>query len=332
MIYNVILSGGVGSRLWPLSRKSTPKQYLPLFENQSLFQLTLLRNQFIANSTIIVGNKDNYLLSDADIKKIGVQKYSQIIEAAPRNTAAAIAFACFDVQYDDILVVTPADHIITNQNKYESVIAKGIALAKENFLITFGIKPTKPETGYGYIEHVGESVISFREKPNEITAKLFIDSKVFLWNSGMFCFKAGIYLKELEKHAPELYNAAYLSWINKEGKFLPLKETLEIPSISVDYAVMEKSNIIKVVEADFDWSDLGSFDSIWDYLDDGKDKIDRQVNLGLITKRKHIEFLDVANIIVVETNDAILVMPRNHSQGVKNIYERLERENPTLIN
>lgn len=332
MIYNVILSGGVGSRLWPLSRKSTPKQYLPLFENQSLFQLTLLRNQFIANSTIIVGNKDNYLLSDADIKKIGIQKYSQIIEAAPRNTAAAIAFACFDVQKDDILVVTPADHIITNQNKYESVIAKGIELAKENFLITFGIKPTKPETGYGYIEHEGERVLSFREKPNEITAKLFIESEVFLWNSGMFCFKAGIYLKELEKHAPELFYAAYQSWINKEGKFLPLKETLEIPSISVDYAVMEKSTIIKVVEADFDWSDLGSFDSIWDYLDDGKDEIDQQVNLSLITKGKHIEFLDISNIIVIETNDAILVMPRNHSQGVKNIYERLEKENPTLIN
>jgi hypothetical protein len=155
-IVHVILSGGVGSRLWPVSRKSMPKQYIPMFREKSLFQLTAERSKSLVDQTLIVGNKDNYLLSQADLMRAGVGEFTEIIEAAPRNTAAAIAFAALAVQPDDILLVTPSDHIITDEKAYEAALTESIELAKQGYLVTFGITPTKPETGYGYIEYSGK--------------------------------------------------------------------------------------------------------------------------------------------------------------------------------
>jgi mannose-1-phosphate guanylyltransferase len=331
MIYNVILSGGVGSRLWPLSRKSKPKQYLPLFNNQSLFELNLLRNQNLVDANFIVGNKDNYVLSEEILKKATHKPFKQLVEAAPKNTAAAIAFACFDLNAEDVLLITPADHIIEGQDRYEKVINRGIELAKSGFLVTFGIKPTKPETGYGYIETAGQEVLSFHEKPNLSKAISFLTNEAFLWNSGMFCFKAETYLKELKQLEPFLYEKALNAWLAKKGMFLQSLETKLIPSISVDYAVMERSANLKVVAADFTWSDLGSFDAIWEY-DDITQPHQKKNNFYLSsTVEKHIEFLNIENILVVETQDAILVMPRNESQNVKKIYERLEKEDSKLI-
>ncbi|MCF0062711.1 sugar phosphate nucleotidyltransferase [Dyadobacter chenwenxiniae] len=331
-LIHVILSGGVGSRLWPVSRKSMPKQYIPMFGDKSLFQLTAERSMLSVDSTLVVGNKDNYLLSQADMMRAGVTDFTEIVEAAPRNTAAAIAFAAFAVQPDDILLVTPSDHIITDERAYADAIAEAVTLAEQDYLVTFGITPAKPETGYGYIEYSGNTVLSFREKPNEQTAQMFIDSGNFLWNSGMFCFRAGVYLEELNRYEPDILQTALTCYENQTEGLLPENETMQIPSKSIDYAVMERSEKIKVVQANFGWSDLGSFESIWEHWE-GQGEIHRfKDNNCVVGSDKHVEFLGVSNIVLVETNDAILVLAKSSSQDVKKIYERLEREKPELVN
>ena len=330
-ILHVILSGGVGSRLWPVSRKSMPKQYIPMFGDKSLFQLTAERNKGFVESTVVVGNKDNYLLSQADLIRAGVHQYSEIIEAAPRNTAAAIAFAAFNAKTEDIILVTPSDHIITDEEAYSLAIQQSVSLAEEGFVVTFGITPSKPETGYGYIEYEGNEVISFREKPNLSTAELFIETGNFLWNSGMFCFQAGVYLDELKAFEPEIYETSLKTWEARTGSFLPETETMQIPSVSVDYAVMERSSKIKVVQATFGWSDLGSFESIWEHWEQQGEVHRFKQNNCVVGSTKHVEFLGVSNLMLVETPDAILVLDKSNSQDVKKIYERLEKEIPELV-
>lgn len=331
-VHHVILSGGVGSRLWPVSRKSQPKQYIPLFGQKSLFRLTAERNGALADHTVVVGNKDNYLLSQGDLARAGVSAYTEIIEAAPRNTAAAIAFSAFAAQPEDILLVTPSDHIISGAEAYNQAVSEAIALARIGHIVTFGILPTKPETGYGYIEYQGQNVLSFREKPDARTAQGFLDNGGFLWNSGMFCFQAALFLEELRKYEPAIYETALRTWQARNDGFLPERETGEIPSLSVDYAVMERSDRIKVVEAEFGWSDLGSFESIWEYLhEQGEQQHFVQNNLVLGCS-KHVEFLGVDGLVLVETPDAILVLSKEASQDVKKIYERLEKEQPELVN
>ncbi|WP_159476943.1 mannose-1-phosphate guanylyltransferase [Dyadobacter sp. 3J3] len=330
-VIHVILSGGVGSRLWPVSRKSMPKQYIPMFGEKSLFQLTAERNAQLADHVLVVGNKDNYLLSQADLIRAGVHQYTEVIEAAPRNTAAAIAFAAFDLQKEDVILVTPSDHIITNEEAYANAIAESIQLAEQGYLVTFGIKPSKPETGYGYIEHNGNEVIAFREKPDQSTAELFLEQGNFLWNSGMFCFQAGIYLEELKNFEPEIYETSLKTWEARSNAFLPETETMLIPSVSIDYAVMERSEKIKVVEATFGWSDLGSFESIWEHWENQGEVHHFKQNNCVVGSTKHVEFLGVSNLMLVETPDAILVLDKSNSQDVKKIYERLEREIPELV-
>ena len=329
-IINVILSGGVGSRLWPLSRKSRPKQYIPFFENRTLFQMCIERNSTVVDKLMVVGSIDNYKLSRIDFNKCAITDYMEIIEAAPRNTAASIAFAAFAAEPDDVLFVTPSDHIISGKESYEKVIGESIKLANEGYIVTFGAIPTKPETGYGYIEFDKDyNVLSFKEKPDHNKALEYISSKSYLWNSGMFCFKASVYLEELEKYAPEVYKTSKMAIDKIDANFLPIKETMEIPSISVDYAVMEHSKKIKVVPFDFDWNDLGSFESIWEYMEkNASEPFGKNLVLG---SRKHVEFIGLENLILVETEDAIVVMPKSQSQDVKKVYERLEKDNPELV-
>lgn len=328
-VTHVVLTGGVGSRLWPLSRKSRPKQYIPLFEGKSLFQLCVLRNNIICNDLLIVGNESNRDLSVQNLDAINENNFKEIVEVTPRNTAAAIAFAAFSLDPDAIMLVTPSDQVVTGEKEYERSILEAINIARENYLVTFGIKPTRPETGYGYIEFQDNDVISFREKPDRKKAGDYVKSGRYLWNSGMFCFKAGIFLDELKNYEPDIYNFSKNAFENMEGNKLNLEDSNLIPSKSVDYAVMERSKKIKVVSADFGWSDLGSFDSLWEYFDAHDDGPTRQ-NLVLGTN-KHVEFLGVDNIVFVETEDAILILPRSMSQDVKNVYERLEKEKPELL-
>ena len=328
-VTNVILSGGVGSRLWPLSRKSKPKQYLPLFEGQSLFGLTVNRNRSICDQVLVVGGKDNFQLSREHLQKSANTGYIEIVEACPRNTAAAIAFAAFNLDKEDILLVTPSDHLIEGQGLYEEALEKAVQLAKEGYLVTFGLVPTKPETGFGYIEYKDNEVISFREKPSQELAEEFLATGRFLWNSGMFCFSAEVYLSELEKYAPDVYHRAFEAYDRAVGGFLPMEESLQIPSISIDYAVMEKSDKIKVVPSHFSWSDMGSFEALYEYnLEKAAETSNTNLALG---SKKHVEFIGVDNIILVETDDAILVLNKRNAQDVKQVYERLEKENPDLL-
>jgi mannose-1-phosphate guanylyltransferase len=329
-IINVILSGGVGSRLWPLSRKSRPKQYLPIFEGQTLFQKTAIRNQGLCDSILVVGNCENFELSRFDLKKSGLDNFGEIIEACPRNTAAAIAFSAFQAHSEDILFVTPSDHLIQSDQRYFEAVNRAIHLAKEGNIVTFGLKPIKPETGFGYIEADGEKVLSFREKPDLQTALDFIHSGNFYWNSGMFCFQAGVYLEELLQFEPELFQASKLAFENSfEGK-LPLDLSLNIPSISVDYAVMERTKKIKVVPSDFSWSDMGSFESIYEYLDSQGHPKDQDGNMVIGTDI-HPEFVGLKNTLLIQTPDAILVLQKEKAQDVKKVYERLEKEKPKLV-
>lgn len=329
-IIHVILTGGVGSRLWPLSRKSLPKQYLEIFENKSLFEMTVDRNSHLANKVMVVGNVDNHHLSSKVMDKTKTS-YINIVEATPRNTAAAIAFAAFASNSEDVLIVTPSDHIIDNMDDYNKAINEAIEKAKEGYIVTFGIIPTKPETGYGYIESKGDKVLSFREKPNETTAKNFIARGNFLWNSGMFCFKAGVLLDELKQFQPDVYEKSKVVWeASKEG-FLDLDSSLEIPSISIDYAVMERSKKIKVVPASFSWSDLGSFESVYDYLVSKGHSVDKNGNMVIGTE-KYTAFLGLRNTIFVYTNTANLILQKENSQDVKDLYGELEKQNSELLN
>lgn len=329
-IVHVVLTGGVGSRLWPLSRKSQPKQYLELFEGKSLFEMTLDRNKDLVDEVIVVGNKDNCHLSKNVLDKTNTSSL-EIIEATPRNTAAAIAFAALATGPEDILIVTPSDHVIEGEAAYKVAIEKGIAIAKEGNIVTFGIQPTKPETGYGYIEHAGQEVLSFREKPNTETAQDFIAKGNFLWNSGMFCFQARVFLEELKAFQPNVHKASKIAWDHSKAGSLDENLSLEIPSISVDYAVMERSSKMKVVPTSFEWSDLGSFESVYAYLKSKNHPVDTNGNM-CIGSEIYTAFVGLKNTIFVHTKTANLILQKEASQDVKQVYSQLEGEGSALLN
>lgn len=327
-IINVILSGGVGSRLWPLSRKSKPKQYLPIFNGKSLFRLTIERNQPACDHVVLVGSVQNIDLAKEDLKAVS---HDIIIESVPRNTAAAIAFSALSRDPDDILIVTPSDHLIEGEEQYLQAIKRGIEFAKAGSLVTFGISPTRPETGYGYIESDGNDVLSFREKPNYETAKDFLKSGSFMWNSGIFCFKASTYLEELRRFDPKVYTASKTAFDAAAKGVLSEELSRKIPSKSVDYAIMERSDSIKVVPSFFHWSDMGSFDSLYNYLISKGHPKDEEGNIVIGENNRHTVFLGVQNCVVVNTADAVLILDKAFAQDVKHLYEALEKEGSTLI-
>lgn len=321
-IVNVILSGGVGSRLWPLSRKAKPKQYLKIFEGNSLFDYTIERNKNIADSILLIGSVQNVELAQQALSE---QNYGIIIESVPRNTAAAIAFAAFALEPDDVMIVSPSDHLVDDMTLYEKAIRQGVDFAQQGNIATFGIHPTYPETGYGYIEYEGNDVLSFREKPNEQVAKEFLKKGNFLWNSGIFCFQSKVYLQELATYAPKVYEQAKLAYEKNEEGVVPEALSQLIPSISIDYAVMEKSQKIKVVPSNFKWSDMGSFESLYKYLQEKGHLTDENGNM-VIGNDKFTRFLGMNNTIVVDSGDALLILNKDNAQDVKGIYEDLERE------
>ncbi|MDQ1161007.1 mannose-1-phosphate guanylyltransferase [Chryseobacterium sp. SORGH_AS 447] len=327
-IYNVILSGGVGSRLWPLSRKQHPKQFLKLFSGKALFELTAERNQKVVDQIMVVGNTDHIEWSKQLLNEISIPK-TFITETAARNTAAAIAFAALAVEPDDILIITPSDHLIQNQDAYEKAIREAVELAKKDFLVTFGIVPSKPETGYGYIEYESKDVLSFREKPNTETAQEFLERGTFLWNSGMFCFKAGVLLDELKNYQSEVFEKCHDAWQTSQNRCLNLEASLQIPSISIDYAVMERSKRIKVVPAHFRWNDLGSFESLYDYLRSTGHPVDENGNMVIGTEI-FTAFVGLKDSILVHTPDALLILHKEKSQDVKKVYNQLEKYKSTL--
>lgn len=322
-IYNVILSGGVGSRLWPLSRKQHPKQFLKLFSGKSLFELTAERNVGLVDELMVVGNHDHIEWSRNILKGISIPKQF-ITETVARNTAAAIAFAALAVDKEDILLITPSDHQIQDEENYEKAIRESIDLAKQGFLVTFGVIPSKPETGYGYIEYEGKNVLSFREKPNTETAQEFLERGTFLWNSGMFCCKAGALLEELKNYQQEIYERCTEVWELSKDNILNVEASSRVPSLSIDYAVMERSRKIKVIPAYFRWNDLGSFESLYDYLRSNGHPVDENGNMVIGTDI-FTAFVGMKNCIFVFTSDAVLVLQKEKSQEVKKVYAKLDK-------
>jgi mannose-1-phosphate guanylyltransferase len=329
----VILCGGSGTRLWPISTDKTPKQYIKLFEDQSLFTKTLERNS--TEGLMVISNK-NHL----DLLKEQTPNHTQfILEEIGRNTAPAICFAALNANPEDILLILPSDHLINKIEEYKTVLKKAEELAQKDNLVTFGIKPTHPETGYGYIEADGNIVLSFKEKPDFHTAEEYIDCGNYYWNSGMFCFKAKVFLEELEKHSKDILDSckAVYSKLNSDSKeiTLPKDKLLTIRSESIDYAVMEKSDRVKVVKADIGWSDLGSFDSLYEAYEKDQNgnatkanyqQIDSKNNLIISeNSQKIIATYDVSDLIIIDTEDGLLVGKRGSTQRVKEIYNLIKK-------
>ena len=336
---NIILCGGSGTRLWPISRTLMPKQFIKLFDNKSLFQLTVERNSKFCKNQLIVSNVDQYFLALDQLEEINKTNNRYILEPVGRNTAPAIALASFLLDEDDIVLVTPSDHLIKNEENYKKSIERAKELANQGFLVTFGIKPTYPETGYGYIEADKEDVIKFHEKPDLETAKKYLEKGNYYWNSGMFCFKAGVYLEELKKHSPEIYKASkeafdHIKSIADNQFRIPYESMIKIPDNSIDYAVMEKSDRVKVVPSDFDWNDIGSFDSLYEKLPKDENgntenpnlvQIDSKNNLIYGNDRK-IAAIDIENLIIADTPDALLVCKKGSSQKVKEIVKKIKKD------
>lgn len=343
---NLILCGGSGTRLWPLSRQAFPKQFVKLIDDHSLFQGTVKRNSSVFNEFCIVTNKDHHFIAENQMdNSMDKETKTFILEPVGRNTAPAIALACFNYSAEKIIFVTPSDHLIKNIPSYEAKVKAAVKTAKEGRLVTFGIKAEYPETGYGYIEagaSIDDSIYtvkSFREKPDRNTAEGYISAGNYYWNSGMFVFKAGVYLEELKKHSPEIY-ASSLDAYNNSKKFNDETGTMiyiaesdmkKIPSNSIDYAVMEKSEKVYVVASDIGWTDLGSYDAICDIIEkdeNGNSKDENMVQVNsknniVISGKRKIALAGVSDLIVVDTDDALLVSGKGFSQDVKEIVDIL---------
>ncbi len=341
---NIVLCGGSGTRLWPISRTLMPKQFVKMFENQSLFQLTVERNKKFCSKNFIVSNSEQYFLALDQARELDEEiETKYLLEPVGRNTAPAIALACFELDYDEIVLVTPSDHLIKNYEEYEKVTLKAKEFASENKLVTFGITPTYSETGFGYIEANGYDVKAFHEKPDEKVANEYLKAGNYYWNSGMFCFKAGVFLDELKKYSPKIYETSLkaLENANKDNMIrIKYDDMLNIPEDSIDYAVMEKSSIVKVVPSNINWSDLGSFDSLYEELP--KDENGNTVNENHIScdsknnliygKERKIATIDVDDLIVVDTGDALLISKKGSSQKVKTVVNELKKLDTELHN
>ena len=334
---NIILCGGSGTRLWPISRTLMPKQFVKLFSNKSLFQLTVDRNSKVCDSSYIVSNTEQYFLALDQLEELGKVNNKYLLEPIGRNTAPAIALACMNLDYDEIVLVTPSDHLIKNEIEYEKVLEKAKEFVNDNKLVTFGITPTFAETGFGYIESVNEfDVKAFHEKPDFDTATSYLKAGNYYWNSGMFMFKAGVFLEELQKYSPEIFDTSKQALQNAtKDEIIRIKhdDMFNIPEDSIDYAVMEKSNIVKVIPSNINWSDVGSFDALYDELP--KDENGNTINpnhIGIDSKNnlvygndRVIATVDMEDCIIVDTGDAILISKKGSSQKVKQVVNEIRK-------
>ena len=340
---NIILCGGNGTRLWPISRTLMPKQFVKLFDNESLFQLTIKRNLELYPKQLIVSNTQQYFLAKDQLDELSIsnKNTSFLLEPIGRNTAPAIALACLSLQPDEIVLVSSSDHLIKNQTNYNKVLKRAKELAQDDFLVTFGITPNYPETGYGYIEAKGENVKAFHEKPDYETATKYIQSQNFYWNSGIFCFKAGIFLEELKKYAPNIYETSQIAYKNakRDGLIrITDEDMLNIPEDSIDYAVMEKSTKVKIVASDIDWSDLGSFDALDQEFEKDENlntKTDNLITINsknnfIYSKEKLIALVNIEDLIIVDTADALLISKKGNSQKIKEIVKELKIQDSEL--
>jgi mannose-1-phosphate guanylyltransferase/mannose-6-phosphate isomerase len=373
MILPVILSGGSGTRLWPLSRELYPKQMLPLVGKKTMLQETVTRLSGIGGiaDPLIVSNENHRFMIAEQMRVIGINPSAIMLEPVGRNTAPAVAVAALHAAAkgeDQVLLVLPADHVIKDIASFQAAITSGERLAQEGKLITFGIIPDSPETGYGYIKKGKElgvrgkkqverstrekrlraphtsrltafSVDRFVEKPDLATAKKYLASGDYLWNSGMFMFRASVFLKELKRLAPDMLMACRKAYkgSTKDLDFtrLDAKAFSACPSDSIDYAVMEKTGAAAVIPLDAGWSDVGSWSALWAVLPKDRnnnafsgDVIAQDVANSLIyAGGRLVAAIGVSDCVIVETSDAVLVAHRDHTQKVKQIVDDLKKGN-----
>ena len=348
-IQPVILAGGTGSRLWPLSRELYPKQLLNLIDETSLLQTTVLRVSQLAEALppLLVVGEEHRFITRSQVDGLGIGESCKILlEPVGRNTAPAI---CGAVEYcartleedeETILLVLPADHLILRKDAFQDVVNRAAELAAAGKIVTFGIEPQHPETGYGYIEQgEGSSVKSFREKPDLETAKSYLQKGNYFWNSGMFAFSIKTFREEIERFAPEMLAAMTDSVTDGcvDGTFFRLDQAamLRSPSDSIDYALMEKTDRAAVVAADLDWSDIGSWQALWEVsvkdengnVSQGDVILEDTKNCLIRAEDTLVATVGLEDTLVVETSDAVLIAPMSRSQDVKKIVNRLKKSN-----
>ncbi len=346
----VILSGGAGTRLWPVSRRAHPKPFMELVDGQTLVEKTWLRARSVAGKApIVTVTSRDYYFYTRDLYaglpgNCGNDRF--LLEPMGRNTAPAIALAAMCIR-DNVgknanLLVMPADHLIRDQRNFEASVSEAVQLAEDGYLVTFGIHPTHVETGYGYIRRGdalsmsgGYKVARFVEKPDEETAIKYLESGEYLWNSGMFCFQAGQYLDALHRFAPEIYTAVTRVWDATDQSQSPIEFPAglfgECPSDSIDYAVMEKADNTAVVVSDFGWSDIGTWKAIselYESDDAGNRILGKAVMVGstdcfVQAGDRIVAAVGVKDLVIVDTGDAVLVADRHHVQDVKQVVSQL---------
>lgn len=349
MITPIILAGGSGSRLWPLSRQHYPKQLLKLFGNETMLQQTLLRlNGLPLGAPIIVCNEEHRFMVAEQLQEIGVKDALIMLEPIARNTAPAIALAAIQAQTLDpnaVLLVLSADHIIRDVDAFHQAVKVAVAAAEKGRLVTFGVQPLIPETGYGYIKTAAAddslagclSVKEFVEKPDLATAEAYLAAGCYYWNSGMFVFSADVFLRELEQHSADVITTA------REAQRRALQDLdfirvdreafAQAPNISIDYALMEKSNNVVCVPLDAQWSDVGdwkSFASLSEKDGAGNSFIGDSIDVGstntlVFSRDKLVATIGVDNLMIVNTPDAVLVADKEHAQQVKQVIGQIEQ-------
>ena len=343
-MYGIILAGGSGSRLWPISRELYPKQLLNLNSDKSLLQATFERLKTCIPEQNIISITNTKHTSNIRMQLSGLTKSPVILsEPVAKNTAPAIA-ACtkYIIQTSDsdpIIIVAPSDQFIKDNKKFQDTVKKGEKLAQEGYIVTFGIEPSYPETGFGYINtgdkiDEGFKVKEFVEKPELETAKKYLNEGTYFWNSGIFMFKASTFLQETEKHAPEIMKILNEFDFSKSNE-IPFVAFDKMPNISVDYAVMEKSDKIALVKLESDWNDLGSWSSIYDisnkdengnvFIGHVLDKNSK--NSFVYSSSKLVATIGLEDTIIVETEDAVLACKKDQAQNVKQVYETLKKQN-----
>ena len=343
----VILAGGTGSRLWPKSRVALPKQFLSLTSNNSMLQETIARlHGFDTESPIFICNEAHRFLVAEQLREKGISHDGILLEPVGRNTAPAIALAALHATQngeDPILLVLAADHLIKDESAFHHAIKEAEELAKKDYLVTFGIVPSHAHTGYGYIkagEHLakGFSVDTFEEKPDIQTAQKYVDAGDYLWNSGMFVFKASRYLAELEKYAPEILTTCKdaIETESTDLDFIRVDKEVFVgcPDDSIDYAVMEKTEKAAMVALDAGWSDVGSWTSLWETSEKdengnvtiGDTILENTRNSYVNAEGKLVSVIGLNDVIVVETKDAVMVAHKDDAQSIKNVVNRLKSE------
>ncbi len=341
----VILSGGSGTRLWPLSREQYPKQLLSLMGERTLLQQTVARldgMEHVADPLLVCNEEHRFLIAE-QLRQLGKKPADIVLEPVGRNTAPALTLAALTLMKtapdDALMLVMPADHVIQDVKEFHSAVKVGAVLAERGQLVTFGIVPTAPETGYGYIKKGdGSDVAAFVEKPDTETAVGYVDSGEYLWNSGMFMMLAGAWLEELNRFHPAMLEACKAAYEQgrRDGEFYRVNAQAfaGCQSNSIDYAVMEETDKASVVSLDAGWSDIGAWSSLWEAS--ARDKQGNVVqgdvfthdtqNALLISQHRFLAAVGLDDIIVVETPDAVLVAHKDHAQNVKEVVNRLKQE------